>query len=271
MIHGPTSDQTNERSDHFPGGVQRSSGSLDFSYRARIGESKGSGCVSSDHGQAHHLADDEIEAILAARTLWLHCVPLSHTFNGSRRVDKVFRTDTQPAGFGDQQSEDANRLVARMVALTEQHISLNLYFSIENPLGSFIWYLKPLTHSRRSSAVRVVREHRCVHDSQHEKETGVLTNATRIRTPEYPRHTCNVWVKNWVEWLASTDLWQTAGRGHRLRRGAMVPSKTAAFTGHPGELRDVSRKCSVHKPLGELGARMRRKRRSQSECKTRHH
>ena len=65
---------------------------------------------------------------------------------------------TTNTGFGNQQSEESN-LMARMATLAEQHISLNLFFfSIENPLDSFIWYLS-------------------VHDLQHEKETGVLTRA----------------------------------------------------------------------------------------------
>ena len=116
--------------------------------------------------------------------------------------------------------------------------------------------------------MRTVRKHRCLRGSQHEKETGVLNNATRIRTSECLGDSCNEWVQNWAE------LGGMGGKhGHLADRNA-VPTDTfsqllalrrpASRRHNPreevtvvGGLRNPSRTCSGHEPVCDPGAKMR--------------
>ena len=115
----------------------------------------------------------------------------------------------------------------------------------------------------------MVRKHRCVQGSQDKRETWIFTNATWICRSECPRGPLEEWVKNLVEWPASTATWQTAmpcspfdslSQGDD-RRGATMPGKRQRQQDENdkpfGGLRNSSRTCSADKHSREFGVEMR--------------
>ena len=84
------------------------------------------------------------QAFVAAR-----CPVVAH-FQQINTFGQCFEDRHASSRLWDRQSEEATRLAVHMAALAEQLISLNLHLSMKNPLGSFIWHLKPLAQSSSS-------------------------------------------------------------------------------------------------------------------------
>ena len=148
MVHSPTSDQaTNDQATI----LEVCRGYADVSTSVAVlskGKIKDLAFSGPTLGSASVLVDEE--ALLADRPSWLHGVPLSDTSDRSRRLDKVFRTETHPAGFCEQLSKEGKRLAAR-AARTERNVSLCLFFLTESgsPAVRIVWMCARFTTRER--------------------------------------------------------------------------------------------------------------------------
>ncbi len=72
---------------------------------------------------------------------WTHMAPPCRTLTKRRRTDKhgsvsVRRTIDKPYGYG-KEDEDADLLIEQYVAIAEEQLKRQAYFSVENPKDSF--------------------------------------------------------------------------------------------------------------------------------------
>ena len=187
------------------------------------------------------LEDDEFNKVARTCTAkdvdWLHMAPPCRTFTKARRNDKhgkvrTMRTAERPEGDPeDAEAVKANLLANRCAALAIQQWKRGAFFSIENPLQSFIWDLKLFRRLALLPGVRLVQIDQCAFGSEHKKPTGVLTNAPWIgdkacqsapphthtvlegkvwsykmgkmvwytsEAAEYPAAMCEAWARDWV-------------------------------------------------------------------------
>eukprot|EP00435_Cladocopium_sp_Y103_P014410 s3330_g3.t1 len=145
----------------------------------------------------HDIASDEgFLTVLEVRADWKHMAPPCRTFTKARRHDahgktKRLRSEGHPEGFGDPSAEEAN-LLARCAAIAEEQDEREDFFSIENPLDSFIWDLKSMKRLARRKGVQLTPLDQCAYGGPHQKETGVLHNTTwlaqGLRCGDAPPH-----------------------------------------------------------------------------------
>ena len=127
------------------GGAGGLSAAVEFfgSKKAEVLSGKGTRLASVDVS-----SDEDFSALLSAGAHWVHGAPPCRTFSAARRSDNVararkLRSAARPAGFGSEQAEAASKLAKRMLELAKAQLTSNGYFSIENPLSSLLWALKP--------------------------------------------------------------------------------------------------------------------------------
>jgi len=188
--------------------------------------------------------DDDFTRLLEVSVDWVAGAPPCKTFSRARRKDQFasvrqLRSDERPEGFGDKVTEEGNLLAHRMLELALRQVKQGKFFSIENPLLSFMWSLKRFRKLRETPGVRFVSVAQCACGSLHKKETGLLTNApwlvdvpcdmaTRPHhhvpligfvedyrangadkvfftelAAEYPEGLCNRWAKDWFAWWSA--------------------------------------------------------------------
>ena len=116
-----------------------------------------------------------------------HFAPPCKTLTRSRRTDEhgtvpVLRNDSNPEGWGNQQTEDANRIVSRMVMMILRLMTRRRTFSVENPWTSFLWLLKVMQKIIRKTDVSLIQLHQCCYGAVTPKPTGILTNASWMKT-----------------------------------------------------------------------------------------
>eukprot|EP00435_Cladocopium_sp_Y103_P036126 s642_g9.t1 len=146
----------------------------------------------------HDIASDEgFLMVLETKADWKHMAPPCRTFTKARRQDahgrtKRLRSEGHPEGFGDPEAEEANLLADRCAAIAEEQDEREDFFSIENPLDSFIWDLKSMKRLARRKGVQLTPLDQCAYGGPHQKATGVLHNTTwlaqGLRCGDAPPH-----------------------------------------------------------------------------------
>ena len=132
-------------------------------------------------------SDFEIGMQICEEVDHAHFAPPCKTLTRSRRTDEhgtvpVLRSDTNPEGWGNRQTEDANRIVSRMVMMILRLITRRRTFSVENPWTSFLWLLKVMQKVIKKTDVSLVLLHQCCYGAVTPKPTGILTNASWMKT-----------------------------------------------------------------------------------------
>ncbi|CAJ1439760.1 unnamed protein product, partial [Effrenium voratum] len=90
----------------------------------------------------------------AENVTWIHTAPPCRTFTRDHHgTAKRLLSEGKPQGWGDPQTEDANKLAERCAAFAEQQCELGRWFSVENPADSFIWDLKCMARLRKQPGV----------------------------------------------------------------------------------------------------------------------
>ena len=115
-----------------------------------------------------------------------HFAPPCRTLTMARREDefgsvKQLRSASSPEGLGDPQSEEANNIVQRMVALILLLVSRGRTFAVENPWDSFLWALRCMVAILKIPGVELIYLHQCPYGSVTQKPTGILTNAAWMK------------------------------------------------------------------------------------------
>eukprot|EP00435_Cladocopium_sp_Y103_P016613 s3999_g4.t1 len=191
----------------------------------------------------HDIASDEgFLAVLEAKADWKHMALPCRTFTKARRQDahgrtKRLRTEGHPEGYGDPEAEEANLLADRCAAIGEEQDEREDFFSIENPLDSFIWDLKSMKRLARRKGVQLTPLDQCAYGGPHQKATGILHNTAWLaqglrcgdvpphqhsklagkvwsykegkevwytsEAAEYPSGLCEAWATGWLRWLQS--------------------------------------------------------------------
>ena len=111
-----------------------------------------------------------------------HFAPPCRTLTRARRSDQfgqvpVLRSDKYPEGWGDQQTEQANEMIARMVVLCLLLHDRGATFSIENPWDSFLWLLKVMQRLVKLKESELVCLHQCAYGASSRKPTGILATS----------------------------------------------------------------------------------------------
>eukprot|EP00435_Cladocopium_sp_Y103_P021159 s477_g5.t1 len=191
----------------------------------------------------HDIASDEgFLTVLETKADWKHMAPPCRTFTKARRHDvhgetKRLRSEGHPEGFGDPEAEEANLLADRCAAIAERQDEQEDFFSIENPLDSFIWDLKSMKRLARRKGVQFTPLDQCVYGGPHQKATGILHNTAWLarglrcgdapphqhtklegrvwsykedkevwytsEAAEYPSGLCEAWAAGWHRWIQS--------------------------------------------------------------------
>ncbi len=110
--------------------------------------------------------------------------PLCKTFTRPRRTDEhgsvpTLRSDKSPEGWGGAQTE---RIVSRTAILILELLTRKRTFSVENPWTSFLWLLEVTQKSIKKVDVSLVQLHQCCYGAATPKPTGILTNASWMKT-----------------------------------------------------------------------------------------
>ncbi len=129
--------------------------------------------------------DEDFQLLLDSQEDWMHAAPPCRSFTKARRADqyatvKVLRSVERPEGFGCSATTLANKLVNRVAEKAMLLHSSGKFFSIENPLQSYLWDLKAFVKLKGLEGVRSVRIDQCMFGSEHFKPTCILTNAPWI-------------------------------------------------------------------------------------------
>ncbi|CAK9112875.1 unnamed protein product [Durusdinium trenchii] len=116
-----------------------------------------------------------------------HFAPPCRTLTEARRTDKhgfvpILRSASKPEGWGDEQTKEANEIVARTVVLCLMLHSRGKTFSVENPFGSFLWLLKVMQKLMRLAGAELVMLHQCCYGASTPKPTGILTTSPWMKT-----------------------------------------------------------------------------------------
>ena len=131
---------------------------------------------------------------------WLHLAPPCRTFTRARRSDRIarvrkLRSHSKPEGFDTTNPlvKEANLLAARSAQLAALQHKAGGWFSIENPLTSFIWLLKPLKRLTLFPGIFSVEGDQCRFGGEYVKPTCWLTNSEHLkilqkRCPGEPTH-----------------------------------------------------------------------------------
>ena len=188
--------------------------------------------------------DSDFEVILDTLAHWKHLAPPCKSLTKCRRTDqfasvKVLRSDARPEGFGCKMTKEANKLVERSVEVARQQWEMGFFFSIENPLESFIWEMRCMKALLKLHGVRLLRVDQCAFGSPHKKPTGIVTNAPFLSeglcdiqtrphrhvpligfvkdfrwegatdcfytelAAEYPEGLCNAWASSALTWVST--------------------------------------------------------------------
>ncbi len=189
---------------------------------------------------------------------WKHLAPPCRTFTKARRDDKhgrcrQLRSEGKPEGFGDKETEEANVLGNRTVAICEKQIELGKFFSVENPEGSYLWDLPAFKRLAKRPGVTMVILDQCAYGGPYRKPTGLLSNApwllkgkrcedapAHTHTPlvgrvwsyktdqevwltseaaEYPAGLCEAWAEQWVTWLKESKIAPKERQEGMVRKG----------------------------------------------------
>ena len=115
-----------------------------------------------------------------------HFAPPCRTLTMARRSDEhgdvpVLRSEERPEGWGDEDTSQANEMVARMVRLCLLLHMRGATFSVENPWRSFIWLLRVMTKLMKIPKAELVCLHQCAYGASSRKETGILTTSPWMR------------------------------------------------------------------------------------------
>ena len=142
-----------------------------------------------DHDGWNILKDEDFEIgmKICEEVDHAHFAPTCKTLTRSRRTDEhgtvpVLRSDNNPEGWGNGQTEDANRVISRMVMIVLRLLTRRRTFSVENPWTSFLWLLKVMQKIIRKTDVSLVQLHQCCYGAVTPKPTGILTNASWMKT-----------------------------------------------------------------------------------------
>ena len=111
-----------------------------------------------------------------------HFAPPCRTLSRARRSDAYgtvapLRSDTCPEGWGSPDSEEANKIVAKMVALIPRLLDRGCTFAVENPWSSYLWLLKVMQRIMKRKDVELVLLNQCAYGAPTPKATGLLTNS----------------------------------------------------------------------------------------------
>ena len=103
------------------------------------------------------------------------------------------RSDAKPEGWGPE-AEEGNLLALQAEAFAEEQEKGGRLFTIEHPLRSYMWDLKPFKKRRKEGRGTMVVLDQCAFGAPHQKPTGLLTNgecfhALAKRCREAPKHT----------------------------------------------------------------------------------
>eukprot|EP00435_Cladocopium_sp_Y103_P054891 s40_g18.t1 len=207
----------------------------------------------------HDIASDEgFLTVLETKAEWKHMAPPCRAFTKARRHDahgetKRLRSEGHPEGFGDPEAEEANLLADRCAAIAEEQDEQEDFFSIENPLDSFIWNLKSMKRLARRKGVQFTPLDQCAYGGPHQKATGILHNTTWLaqglrcgdapphqhtklegrvwsykedkevwytsEAAEYPSGLCEAWAAGWHRWIQSQP---DKGRGKTAANDSYV-------------------------------------------------
>ena len=162
-------------------------------------------------------ADFEVGLQVCEEVDHAHFAPPCRTLSRSRRTDqhgavKVLRSDNNPEGWGDPQSEEGNKIVSRMVMMILRLLSRRRTFSVENPWSSFIWLLKVMQKIMKPAGVSLILLHQCCYGAVTPKPTGVLSNACWMKVVcglcwEQYRHYHLRGGLSGKAWCFATDQW----------------------------------------------------------------
>ncbi|OLP74439.1 hypothetical protein AK812_SmicGene46021, partial [Symbiodinium microadriaticum] len=151
--------------------------------------------------------------------MWIHMAPPCRTFTRARdgRRDGGpgrLRSDAKPEGWGNE-AEEGNLLALRAEAFAEEQEKGGRLFTIEHPLRSYMWDLKPFKKRRKEGRGTLFALDQCAFGAPHQKPTGLLTNgecfhALAKRCREAPKHT-HVPLKGkvWDE-TSGSEVWRTS-------------------------------------------------------------
>ena len=160
--------------------------------------------------------DETLEKIRRHRPMWIHMAPPCRTFTRARdgRGPGRLRSDAKPEGWGPE-AEEGNLLALRAEAFAEEQEKGGRLFTIEHPLRSYMWDLKPFKKRRKEGRGTLVALDQCAFGASHQKPTGLLTNgecfhALAKRCREAPKHT-HVPLKGkvWDE-TSGSEVWRTS-------------------------------------------------------------
>ena len=201
----------------------------------------------------------EVTRLIDKVVEWLHAAPPCRTFTRARRPEACLRTEARPEGNeADPAVKEANELARLCAAWAERCVKLGKYFSIENPLNSFLWLLKEFINLAKLPGVKFVTLDQCAYAGPHKKPTGVLTNAPWIwasarrcaeakphkhvtlegkvwsykdnalvwytsEAAEYPWGLCMAWAQGWKAWRETAGN-QVAEIQSTLRPAHVDPS-----------------------------------------------
>ena len=131
---------------------------------------------------------------------WLHLAPPCRTFTRARRSDRIarvrkLRSHSKPEGFDTTNPlvKEANLLAARSAQLAALQHKAGGWFSIENPLTSYIWLFKPMKRLTSFPEIFRVEGDQCRFGGEYVKPTCWLTNSQHLkilqkRCPGEPTH-----------------------------------------------------------------------------------
>ena len=162
---------------------------------------------------------ETLEKIRKHRPMWIHMAPPCRTFTRARdgRRDGGpgrLRSDAKPEGWGPE-AEEGNLLALRAEAFAEEQEKGGRLFTIEHPLHSYMWDLKPFKKRRKDGRGTLVALDQCAFGAPHQKPTGLLTNgecfhALAKRCREAPKHThVPLRGKVWDE-ANKSEVWRTS-------------------------------------------------------------
>lgn len=83
--------------------------------------------------------------------------------------------------FAPPETEEANKLVARMIQLILVLIRRHRTFAVENPWDSFLWQLHAMAVLFKPAGVELILVHQCAYGAVTRKATGILTNAAWMK------------------------------------------------------------------------------------------
>ena len=123
---------------------------------------------------------ETLEKIRRHRPMWIHMAPPCRTFTRARdgRRDGGpgrLRSDAKPEGWGPE-AEEGNLLALRAEAFAEEQEKGGRLFTVEHPLRSYMWDLKPFKKRRKEGRGTLVALDQCAFGASHQKPTGLLTN-----------------------------------------------------------------------------------------------